>query len=104
VTIPAPPPSGAAAFALSGKISGPAASQVVAVVLFGPNHVLHEATRVAPGPDGSWSVETLAPGRYRVVLDGGGHKVLVVEPSFLTIDVEPGSPVVAPELRVLRAL
>lgn len=87
-----------------GTVTGPAASLVVAVLLMGPDSVLREAARVAPDATGAFTFEGLEPGRYRVVADGGGKKALVSEPSFVTIVVTPGSAVVAPELKILRAL
>ena len=89
---------------LRGTLSGPAASAVVFVVLFGPNSVLHEAARVKPDASGAFSFEGLAPGRYRIVPDGGGGKALVSEPPFAAVEVTPGSAVTAPELKIVRAL
>jgi hypothetical protein len=87
-----------------GRISGPAAGQVVAVVFLGPDNVLREALRVVPGEAGRWIADGLAPGRYRVQLDGGGSTVIVSEPPFLLLDLSPGRPVDAGEIRALQAL
>jgi hypothetical protein len=75
------------------------------VVLLGPNNLLREAARVVPEPDGSWRASGLAPGRYRIQLDGGGGRVLVSEPSFAVVDVgEAGAGIEAPTFHVRRAL
>jgi hypothetical protein len=101
---PAIPPPTSQAPGVFGTLSGPAVSQVVAVVLMGPNSLVREAARVVPDAKGAWSVETLPPGRYRIVLDGGGQRVLVAEPPFRVVEVAPGARIVVPEFRVLRAL
>jgi hypothetical protein len=87
-----------------GTVRGPAADQVVAVVLLGPDNVLREAARVRPGADGAWSVTGLPPGAYRVVLDGGGKRFLETDPAFGTFRVEAGRPTEAPAILVIRAV
>jgi hypothetical protein len=94
---PAPPQ-------VRGRITGPALAEVVAVVLHGPDDVLREAGRVRPAADGAWEIDGLAPGLYRVHLDGGGARVLITEPRFLILRIEAGRPATAPDLRVLRSL
>jgi hypothetical protein len=89
---------------IRGTVTGSAASLVVAVVLFGPDSVIHEAARVALDASGAFAFEGVAPGRYRIVADGGGRKALVSDPPFVTVVVTPGEAVVAPELKILRAL
>ncbi|MCP3979853.1 MAG: hypothetical protein GY716_11140 [bacterium] len=89
--------------AVRGRIEGAAVSDVQWVVLLGPNNLLREATRVRPGADGSWRVDELEPGRYRVQLDGGGQRVPVSRPPFLILDVAD-APVEAPPMQVLRSL
>jgi hypothetical protein len=89
---------------LRGAIKEHDPSAVVAVVILGPNNMLHEAARVVPGPDGSWSVSGLAAGKYRVQLDGGGRRVLVTDPPFLLIDVEAEGSTEADDIRLLKAL
>lgn len=96
---PAPPESDASTSrpepatdtgSLEGKVSGPAAGAVVGVVLLGPDNILREARRVALGPGGAWEATDLAPGSYRVMLDGGGGVVVVSSPSFRQAAVTAG--------------
>jgi hypothetical protein len=87
-----------------GAISGPGLKGVVAIVFFGPDNILHEATRVAPEPDGSWRVDGLAEGRYRVVLDGGGGRVLLTDPRFHVVDVKTGIPPLTVDFEILRSM
>ena len=75
---------------LEGRISGPAAGAVVGVVLFGPDNILREARRVPLDSEGNWEATDLAPGSYRVILDGGGSVVVVSTPSFRQVSVEAG--------------
>ncbi|MBD3867452.1 MAG: hypothetical protein IFK94_04920 [Acidobacteria bacterium] len=90
----APPPPPAPVrhtdYQVFGTIEGAAAAQVESVLVLGPNSILREATRVRPGDDGRWGIGSLAPGRYRLVLDGGGGHVIVSEPRFATIQVVEG--------------
>jgi hypothetical protein len=86
-----------------GRIAGPAASEVTAVVILGPDSILREALRVAPGEDGRWSADGLAPGRYRVQLDGGGARVIVAQPPFLLLEIHPGESIDAGEIRAVQA-
>lgn len=94
----------AATVAAVGRVVGPAAGEVLAVVLLGPDNLLREAARVAPRPDGTWVAEGLAPGSYRAVLDGGSGKVLVSSPPFVTFRVEGGKRVVVPDVEVRRSV
>jgi hypothetical protein len=87
-----------------GRISGPAAGQVEAVVVMGPDNILNEATRVRPATDGTWSVAGLDPGRYRVQLAAADGRVLVTDPPFAWLEVEAESRIQAPDIRVLRKL
>jgi len=89
---------------LEGRLTGEAVSEVVAIVLLGPDNITREATRVEPGADGSWVVVDLAPGRYRVVLDGGGDRVLASVPAFRQTPVVAGIRIEVPEIEVLRAI
>jgi hypothetical protein len=89
---------------LEGRLTGPAASAVVAVVLLGPNNITREAKRIEPAADGSWLATDLETGRYRVVLDGGGGRVLASEPAFRQSRVVAGIRVVVPAFEVLQAI
>ena len=73
---------------VGGRVSG-LTEGIMEVVFFGPNNILREAARVRPSADGAWSMDGLAPGRYRIQLDGGGQRVLVTEPPFLVLDIAP---------------
>jgi hypothetical protein len=87
-----------------GRIGGPAARMVAHVVLFGPDNILREAVRVSVAPDGHWQARDLAPGRYRIQLDGGGDRVLVTEPAFAIVEIPASGSVEAAAFRVLEAL
>ena len=87
---------------LRGRIDGPAARQVVAVVAHGPDSLLREAARVAPDDDGRWAMRGLAPGRYRIQLDGGGARALVTQPPFRQVQVTDAGAIVV-DFRVMRA-
>jgi hypothetical protein len=89
---------------LEGRLTGEAVSEVVAVVLLGPDNITREAARVEPEADGSWVAVGLAPGRYRVVLDGGGGRVLASDPAFRQSPVVAGIRIEVPEIEVLRAI
>jgi hypothetical protein len=73
------------------------------VVILGPDDLFREAARIVPRADGSWSATGLAPGRYRVQLDGGPDRVLATRPAFVTLDVSADGAAIAPEIAVLRA-
>lgn len=105
-TADAPPPAlpAAAPGRLRGRIVGPAAGDVVEVVVLGPNNILREATRVRPSADGTFSADELAPGRYRIQLDGGGARVLISEPAFQQVELDESGSVPAIEFTVLRSL
>ena len=77
-----PAPQGA------GRLSGPGAEAVSAVVLCGPDHILREATRVTPDGDGRWRVEGLQPGRYRIQLVADGDRMPVADPPFRVVEIE----------------
>jgi hypothetical protein len=89
---------------VSGRITGPALGSVVAVVLLGPDSIVRQAARVVPEADGSWLARDLAPGRYRVLLDGGGQRVVVTSPPYLQVEVQGGARVSAPAVEALRAV
>jgi hypothetical protein len=98
VTTPANAPQ------LRGRILGPAAPEVVSVVVLGPDNILREAARVTPSADGHWQADRLEPGRYRIQLDGGGGRVLVSDPPFLLLEITPDGSTTVPDIRVIRAL
>jgi hypothetical protein len=83
---------------------GPAAPEVVSVVVLGPDNILREAARVTPSADGHWQADRLEPGRYRIQLDGGGGRVLVSDPPFLLLEITPDGSTTVPDIRVIRAL
>jgi hypothetical protein len=85
-----------------GRITGPAAWEVLHVVLLGPDNLLREAARLEPGPGGRFEISGLAAGRYTIQLDAGGGRVLSSEPPFHTVILPGDGPVVA-DFRVLRA-
>ena len=90
-------------FQVFGTIQGAAADQVRWVLVLGPNNILREATRVRPDAGGRWGVESLPAGRYRLVLDGGGERVIEAEPRFATIQVTDGEPLEVPPFDAQRA-
>jgi hypothetical protein len=104
VARPAEPVVASAEAGLRGRVTGGASAEVVAVVVFGPDNMLREAARVRPGPDGAWSATGLAPGAYRIVLDGGGGKVLEVRPAFRTVRLGAGALVDVASMEALRSL
>jgi hypothetical protein len=87
-----------------GRITGPEATHVDAVVVFGPNNILNEARRVRPSSDGSWTAGGLEPGRYKVQLAAAGGGVLVTDPPFAWLDVKAEGRIQVPDFRVLRKL
>ncbi len=95
----APLPSGV----LSGRIDGPAASQVTAMVALGPDNILAEAARVRPSPEGGWRIDGLRPGAYRIVAVGDGGGVLICEPPYVSAKVGPETGRESPVMHVLRA-
>ncbi|HET8946055.1 MAG TPA: hypothetical protein VFQ07_03665 [Candidatus Polarisedimenticolia bacterium] len=70
---------------VTGKIEG-----ARTIVLYGPDNILKEATRVAVQPDGTWSLPLPAPGHYRIVAIGDGSTPIPVVPSFRTVNVRAG--------------
>ncbi len=72
------------------------------VVILGPNNLLREAARIQPDADGRWGVESLAPGRYRIVLNGGGEHVIESDPRFATVQVMQDEVMEAPAFHVRR--
>jgi len=88
-------------YQLHGKLTG-AVGLVREVVLLGPDNILEEAARLQPDEEGRWGIERLAPGRYRVQVDGGGGRVLVADPRLVLVEVGT-EPTEAPEIRIVRA-
>ena len=84
---------------IRGRLTGPAAGDVLHVILLGPNNILREARRLRP-VDGRFEAIDLAPGRYRIQLDAGGDRVVNSEPPFVVIDVEEGRTAEAEAFRV----
>jgi hypothetical protein len=89
---------------LEGRVTGPAAGAVVEVVLLGPDNILREARRVTLDPDGIWEATDLAPGSYRVMLDGGGGVVVVSSPPFRQTAVTAGIRVRVEPIEAVRTL
>jgi hypothetical protein len=87
----------------SGKIAGPSVAMVEAVVLLGPDNILHEAARAIPDDQGRYAFHALAPGAYRIIAAGKGGRVLICEPPFITIRVSSNGAVEASVLNVIRA-
>ncbi len=87
------PQAGKGRYQVQGALTGPAAQDVKAVVLLGPDSILKEAARVEPDGSGRWKVRSLPPGRYRVVLDGGSAHVVLSTPGFQTILIQGDRPV-----------
>jgi hypothetical protein len=100
-----PPESSAAAPAPSvfGQLTGPSLSDVAAVVFLGPDNILHEAARAVPDGNGRYETSGLAAGAYRIVAAGKGGRVLLCDPSFITVHVGANGAVEAPVLKVLHA-
>lgn len=99
-SVPEPAPPGT----IRGRLLGPATAAVHEVVVLGPDNILTEAARVRPAVDGTWSARGLAPGRYRIQLDGGGGRVIVAEPRFRIVDLGESAMSGWVEFNVLRAL
>ncbi|HYV19584.1 MAG TPA: hypothetical protein VFC25_11225 [Verrucomicrobiae bacterium] len=70
---------------VTGKLEG-----VKTIVLYGPDNILKEATRVELQPDGTWSLPLPAPGHYRIVAISDGSTPIPVVPSFRTVNVRAG--------------
>jgi hypothetical protein len=107
-SVAVPPVAPAAASAgpgtVSGTIAGPSVTMVAAIVLLGPDNILHEAARATPDDQGRFAFHALPPGSYRIVAAGKGGRVVICEPPFITIRVSSNGAVEAPVLNVIRAL
>ncbi len=86
-----------------GVVAGPALVEVAAIVLLGPDNVLREAARAIPDDKGRFTASGLSLGAYRIVAAGKGGRVLICDPSFITIRVDSNGAVEAPVLKVLSA-
>jgi pilus assembly protein FimV len=97
----APPPAAAPATepslgspgeaAPAGKISGHITGEmalVEAIVLYGPNSIFKERSRVAPAADGSFAFPLPPPGHYRLLLQGARSAQLSYAPAYIQITVE----------------
>ncbi|PYS97315.1 MAG: hypothetical protein DMF50_01010 [Acidobacteria bacterium] len=73
--------------ALRGKVTGDR-RRVQAIVIYGPDSIVHEHGRTQPGPDGAWEAPLPPPGTYRLVPLGERSSALRSVPSFLTVKVE----------------
>jgi len=93
-----PPPPGS----VLGRLDGPARDLVASIAAFGPDNILREAARAVPAPDGTWRIDGLPPGGYRIVADGTAGRVLICQPPYITVKVEPGAGSEAQVLSVLR--
>ena len=80
--------SGAAAApsVLRGRLIGDR-ERVAAIVLYGPDDIVREQSRVAPGPDGAWEMRLPPPGTYRLVPVAARLLPLRAAPKFRTIVV-----------------
>lgn len=74
---------------MDGRVTGAAMASVVAVVILGPDNILHEAARVKPDASGHWFVKDLPSGTYRILLDAGGGRLVESSPPFRTVVVGP---------------
>ncbi len=101
-TSPGPGHGADADAAIRGRVSGEDLALVLAVVAYGPDNVVREAARVAPRSDGSYAFPDLAPGSYRVVLDGGGDRLIESEPPFQILRVGDDGGVSAKPFTILR--
>jgi hypothetical protein len=74
---------------LRGRVTG-RLEGVKAIVFYGPDNILQEATRVPVQPDGTWTLPLPTPGHYRVVAISDGSTPIPVVPSFRTVNVRAG--------------
>jgi hypothetical protein len=81
------PGEGAPAGRVSGHITGEIAL-VEAIVLYGPNSIFKERSRVAPAADGSFAFPLPPPGHYRLLLQGARSAQLSYAPAYIQITVE----------------
>jgi hypothetical protein len=88
--------------AIVGRISGSGLDAVVSVIAYGPDNVLREAARVVPRADGSFAFTKLAPGAYRIVLDGGGDRLIESTPPFQVVRVGDGGGAIAQPFTIVR--
>jgi hypothetical protein len=87
---------------LTGRLEGPAAGNIEAVVFLGPDNLMREAARVRPDANGWWSVSDLAPGRYQIQLSAGSNARAVAQPPFLIVQVPESGSTTADPMHVLR--
>jgi len=86
--VPTSPPAAEIARAgrLVGRVTGDFAL-VAAVILYGPNSIVREFSRVSPDAGGAFDVPLPPPGRYRIVLSGRGGAQLSYSPPYYQIVV-----------------
>ncbi|MBI3450671.1 MAG: hypothetical protein HY049_17375 [Acidobacteria bacterium] len=82
--VAAPDAGAAMAGRLSGRVTGDVAL-VAAVVLYGPNSILREFSRISPDPGGSFDAELPPPGRYRIVIQGKAGAQLSYSPPYYQV-------------------
>ncbi len=74
---------------LRGRITGERRLAAV-IVLYGPDNIVKERTRVTPDAGGLWTIPLPPPGRYRLVPLGDGSRPLRSRPDFQTVVVGGG--------------
>ena len=72
-----------------GRVTGER-QRVTAILIYGPNSIIREQARVAPGADRAWWGPLPPAGSYRVVPIGEGSRPLRTRPNFRTVVVKPG--------------
>jgi hypothetical protein len=84
---PSPQPAPTAAPILTGRIEGKRAL-VAWVIVYGPDSIVKERARAAPGKDGVWEIPLPPPGVYRILPVGAAGRAIDATPSFRTVSVE----------------
>lgn len=89
---------------IAGRVEGFEAGRTLFVTVLGPDNLLREAARVAVSPDGSFQIDGLKPGRYRVQPTGGGDSAIVSEPRFRSVEIREASEGLHLTFRIVRFL